>query len=136
MTTNFDIDTVAACDAGAEIELLHPVTNEPTGMFVSVVGRDSTVFQGLIAKAADAERRRVFAAQKRGKVAEPKPYADSQREAVEMLAAATKGWRNVVLDGAELEFSEANAIKFYSKRPAFKTQIDEAIANLENFIKS
>lgn len=136
MQTNYDIDTVAACDAGAEIELLHPATNEPTGMFVSIVGRDSAVFQALIAKAADAERRRQFAAQKRGKVAEPKLYADSVREGIEMLAAATLGFKNIVLDGEPLSFSEANAVRFYTKRPAFKTQVDEAIANLENFIKS
>lgn len=152
MKADFDIDTVAACDAGAEIELLHPTTGQPTGMFITVVGKDSSVFQGLVSKAADAERRRQFAAQKRGKVAEPKLYADTQREGIEMLAASTTAFRTeiadastaggklskavLILDGAELAFSEDNAIKFYTKRPAFKTQIDEAIANLENFIVS
>lgn len=136
MTKNFDIDTVAACDAGAEIELLHPTTSEPTGMFVSVVGRDSVLFSSLVAEAADTERRRQFAAQKRGKTAEPKRYAESMADGIAMLAKATTGFRNVVLNGSPLEFSEANAVKLYTARPAFKTQIDEAIANLENFIKS
>lgn len=132
---NMDVDTVAACNAGAEIEFLHPVTNQPTGMFVTIVGKDSDIWQQLTNDSIDKERRRQFMAQKKGKVAEPRSKSETDREVVEMLAAGTTGFRDVVLDGEPLPFSEENAIKLYTKRPAFKQQVDEAIANLENFIK-
>lgn len=149
---SFDIDTVAACDAGAEIELTDPITNERTGQFVGIVGSHGKTWLRITDKYNDAERRRQFAAQKRNKVAEPRTGEELRREAVEMLAAASTSFRTVeyddmgevvpgserpsiTLDGQELTFSEANAIKLYTKRPVYKQQVDEGVANLENFIK-
>lgn len=151
---NFDIDTVAACEAGAEIELLHPATNAPTGIFIKVIGKDSKAWRKIVNAAADAERFRQHQAEKRGKKADPKPQEQIEADASDMLSQATLGWRyetiegegaerkvinhaNVVpFGGTELPFTQANALKFYNERPSYKAQIDEGIANLENFIKS
>jgi hypothetical protein len=149
--TNMDVDTVAACDDGAEIELLHPVTNQPTGMFVGLVGKDGKIWQGIADRVNDAERRRQYQAQKRGKVAEPRSSAELKAEQIAMLAEASTSFRTVTrnakgeienevptitLDGVALNFSVENAAKLYAARPSFKTQADEGIAELGNFIKS
>jgi len=150
-SNKFDIDTVAACDNGAEIELRHPTTDEPTGIMITVVGRDGKIWQGILARYNNAEKSRQFQAEKRGKKAEPKTYEQNIAEGSEMVAAGITGWRTVErdnmgeiinekasisLDGVDLPYSEANAIKYMSKRPAYKLQVDEGIADLTNFIKS
>lgn len=148
---NFDIDTVAACDAGADLELHHPTTDEPTGIFVGIVGKDGKIWQGILARNNNAERQRQYQAEKRGKKAEPKTYEQNIQEGTEMVASGTTHWYTVTrdakgeiiakrdtinFDGVELTWSEDNAIKYLGARPQFKTQVDEGIADLSNFIKS
>lgn len=35
------LDTQAACEQGAELELLHPATGQPLGVYLTLAGVDS-----------------------------------------------------------------------------------------------
>lgn len=153
MKKAYDIDTVAACEAGAEIEMTHPVTGAGNGVFIKVVGVDSKRWQGILARSNDAERQRHHQAEKRGKKAEPKTQEQITAEGIAMLAEGVLGWRYetiegdgaerkvvnhpgvIPFEGGELAFSEANAVKLFTARPQDKKAVDEGIADLANFIK-
>jgi hypothetical protein len=130
------LDTRAACDKGAEIELTHPITSEPLGVFISVVGKDSTAFREYMRDKINAMLRQEAMAKKRGKDVPPRMMEDSEAETVELLTVCTQGWRNVVLDGVDLPFSVQNAKKLYAEQLWVRKQVDDAIANLENFMKA
>ena len=69
-TSTIDLASIsakAACNKGYELELTHPVSLEPLGVFIRVVGRESDAFQGHVRKRANARLREQFAAQQRGR---------------------------------------------------------------------
>lgn len=129
------LDTIKACNAGAEIELLHPVTKRPLGMFISIVGKDSDAFQAYIADKTDADRAKDFQARRKNQVAEPKYFAEQKAENIQLLVNCTTGFRNVSFNGP-LSFNEANATKLYIGLPWVSEQVDKAIVDYENFIKT
>jgi hypothetical protein len=129
-----ELDTTKACDRGAEMELVHPVTAEPLGIFITILGKDSTVFREHIREAVNDKLRREQIARKRGKDLEPDTVEKSEQESIELLTLCTKGWRNMVMGGHELEFTPANVRKVYSEYPWIRKQVDEGIANLELFM--
>lgn len=129
------LDTVKACNEGAEIELTHPVTKRPLGMFISIVGKDSDAFQEYVAQSSDDDKRRGFEAQRKNKTPQPKYFAQQKADAIALLVACTTGFRNVNFNGP-LDFNEANATKLYTSLPWVREQVDAAIVDYENFIKS
>lgn len=135
----FDIaqlDTVAACDKGAELELLHPSTSEPLGIFIKVLGKDSTMFREHVRDEVNDRIRREQMARKRGKDIEPTSVQAAEAKAIELLVLCTLGWRGMVLSGSELDFNVSNARKVYTDFPWIRKQVDEGIANLELFMPS
>jgi hypothetical protein len=138
-----ELNTAKACEDGAEIELLHPVTKEPLGQFILVVGKHSKTFTDYVARDANEERRK--AAQRRGKE-NIKTFEEVQAEGIELLVACTKGFRcyswlddeggDFLHFGGKFEFSKDNAKKLYREFPWIKEQIDAGIVDLGNFIKS
>ena len=131
-----ELDTTKACDRGAEMELVHPVTGEPLGIYITILGKDSTVFREHIREAVNDRLRREQLARKRGKDLEPETVEKSELEAIELLTLCTKGWRNMVMGGQELEFTPSNVRKVYTDYPWIRKQVDEGIANLELFMGS
>lgn len=130
------LDTIKACNDGAEIELLHPVTKAPLGQFISIVGKDSDAFNAYVEESSDADTRKAFVNQRKGRVPDPKYLAARKAETIQLLVACTTGFRNVMFGGAPLAFNEANATKLYTSLPWVKQQIDDAVIDYENFIKS
>lgn len=128
------LDTTAACDKGAEIELLHPVTQEPLGVFVTVLGKDSTVFKEYLRETINDKLRREAMAKKRGRDPEVPTYESAEDETVKLLTLCTRGWRNMVVAGKELEYNVANAQKLYTDYAWIRKQVDDGITNLENFM--
>ena len=129
-----DLDTTAACDKGAEIELRHPVTNEPLGIFVTVLGKDSSAFKEYMRTAINDKLRKEAMAKKRGKDIDPATYEAAESETIDLLIVCTVGWRNMVMGGKQLEFNVPNARTVYSTYSWIRKQVDEGISNLENFI--
>ena len=127
------IDTIAACNKPHEVEIVHPVTKEKTGAFISIVGKDSDQYRAAIKAIADQSLRRDADLARRGK--NDTPSIDRmERQNINALVAATVGWRNVGLDGAELPFTPENARKVYERILPVREQVQEALNDLENFM--
>jgi hypothetical protein len=130
------LDTAAACDKGAEIELNHPVTGAPLGIFVTVVGKDSDTFKDYIRNSINEKLRKEALAKKRGKDAEITTFEAAEAETIDLLTICTLGWRNMVMNGKELEFNVPNARTVYGKYAWIRKQVDEGISSLENFMQA
>jgi len=140
-TPSFDLaslDTIAACNVPCEIEIQHPVTMEKTGIFISVVGKDSDVYRDRIKALANENLARDAA--RRGK--QERPDIDKmEAKSIDVLVASTVAWRSantpgqVMLDGDALDFSPDNAHKIYNRILPIREQVQEAINDLENFMR-
>lgn len=130
------LDLTAAADKGFELELLHPVTKAPLGVFVGLVGKDSTVFREHVRRTANDRLRKQAMQQRRGKDVDVPTVEKIEAEAIELLAACTTGWRNLEYRGVSLPFSAVNARVIYTDLPWIREQVDEAIGDLENFTQS
>lgn len=128
-----------ACDKGYELELRHPVTNEALGVFISILGSQSETAQEITRRKGNEMLRKRFESQRRGKADDVPTIEQAEKDAIALLAACTTGWRTgdkptVTHGGKALEFSEANA-KFLYAEAWIREQVDEAWADLGNFIK-
>lgn len=147
-----ELDTVAASDKGARIELKHPTTGAPTGVFLIMLGKHSSIFQEIVRERANKRIRENANATRRGKQPEIKTAEMQEAEGIEMLAACTIGWESetrtkvegkedeVVVSptlkfrGEDLPFNVANALRVYRELLWVREQADAAIGDLENFI--
>lgn len=129
------LDTASACDKGSEIELRHPVSNVPMGMYITIVGKDSKEFRDYTHAKINERLRKEAYAQKRGKDVDVRTVESIEAENIELLVACTKGWRGIVKDGVEVPFNVKNAIALYQDYRWIYDQINEAIGDYENFLK-
>lgn len=134
------IDTVAACNKGFEIELKHPVTQEPLGIFWTVLGSDSDVFRDYLREVTNEKIRKEAMAKKRGRDVEVDTVEVSEERAIELLTVCSVNWRStdkptITFKDAELEFNVPNVKKVLTGLPWIRKQIDEGIGDLENFMK-
>jgi hypothetical protein len=107
-------------DAGSEIEVLDD-QGAKTGLFITVVGVDSTVFRAQAKK-----QQRAYIESLRSK----KDF-DDEAFATESLVAATIGWR-----GTDEKFTKKLCKELYTKAPYIKDQIDLFIADRANFTRA
>ena len=134
------IDTVAACNGGFEVELKHPVTQAPLGIFWKVVGSESDAFKEHIKENINARIRQEASAKKRGKELPVRTIEEIESDGIDLLLVCSLGWRStdsatIPFEGQQLEFNIPNARKVLTRLPWVKAQIDEAIGDLENFMK-
>lgn len=130
--SGFDLDGIE--DVGsADYEVLHPVTGQGTGAFITLAGPEhpdrKKMTMGLIRRArADAMRTKA-------KAADIEEEIDESRE---MLAKVTLGWRGMRKAGAPMAFSQAAAKELYAdpKSQWLVKQLMQAMNNAELFIKA
>ena len=131
------LDTTSACDKGAEIELRHPVSNVPLGMFITLIGKDSKEFRDFTRDRTNTRLRKDAMAQKRGKDPEIRTVEGIEAENIELLVTCTKGWRGFIDDdGNEIPFNVQNAIFMYKNFPDIYDSVNSAIGDLDNFMKA
>jgi hypothetical protein len=128
------LDTAAACDKGFELELKHPITKYPLGSFISVVGKDSKTFDDFVRRQSNENLRKNFQRQRRGKDAEAPTVEQIEADAIALLVACTTCFRNVTYKGQALVFSEEAAKQLYTEQKWIRSQVDEAIGDIENFM--
>lgn len=145
MTDLSSFDSTAACEQGAEIELLHLVSRAPTGIFISVVGSDSVAFKNRSRAAANAQRRHEEALRSRGKKSTPRSVEEIEQENIALVAACVTGWKTVVggkskpvlvLNGKDIPFSPENVIDILTRFPKIFEQVSDGVTDLENFLPS
>ena len=146
-----DLDTTAASDKGAEIELVHPTSQKGLGIFFNILGKDSQVFRDQVKDDANAAIRKEALARQRGKKIDPPTAEEAEEKAINLLTLCTLGWRSetkndkgevvdnqptITIAGEKLSFNANNCKRVYSQFVWIRRQVDEAIGDLENFIKS
>ena len=129
------LDSVAACNKPIEVEIKN-IHGQPTGFFISVLGKDSDTYRQIVRGIADENLKQ----QARGKGGDASLDKLEQRN-IEALVAVTTGWRlgesNVVpLGDEELEFNPANVRKVYERLLPVREQVAEAVNDLENFMRA
>lgn len=152
------LKTQEACDVPFKFEFKHPVTQKGLGMGVMLVGKDSRAFMAFVEEQADADSARALQFRRRNKTPEEKPFAQKQQDSIDLLIACTTGfWCDPVYEksdsenspqtvvreggnflyvsGEKLLFSEKNCNVLYRQPEAFR-QVNDAIVDLENFIKA
>jgi hypothetical protein len=126
-------DTAKAAEQGADLQLRHPTTDAPLpDAFISLVGADSDKFQAQRRK--QTNRRLENAARRSGVV--KLSDEEVQHDQIELLVAATIGWRGLELDGEKLAFSADNARMLYTRLPWVREQVDQFIGDRANFLKA
>lgn len=122
-----DLDTIKSVD-NAEVPILHPVTGEKTGAFVTLASPDHP-----------ARKQAIAAASRRLREAGDKQDADLLDELTEAsIAASVLGWRGIRMEGVDMEHSPQAALDLL-KRPEMKwlrDQIGEQLARKANFIET
>lgn len=130
------LDTISACNTPTEIEIRHPATGAPTGVFFSILGRDSDVYRTRVRSLADEALRK----QATGK-SQPETLDSLDKRNIDALVSVTTGWRTgddptVTVKGEKLGFSAENARKVYETLLPVRDQVAEAINDLGNFLKA
>ncbi len=110
----------------ADLSVLHPVTKEPTGIVLKVVGRDSSQF-----KQKARELLRASLAKKKEET-----ILDRENENQELVASAIVGW-NDEADEAFGSYTPARALEIVKMDElAFMLeQVEEFIAERSNFFR-
>ena len=137
-------DTILASDKGAEVELVHLKSGEPTGIFFKVLGSDSTEWREHVNERANKRLAAQFKAQRGGAKGQDIPtIEDATSDAILLLTRCTIGWRTVtadgekpvlILNGEELPFNAVNCAKIYTDLPAVREQVDTFIGDMANFL--
>lgn len=97
---DFDtLDTIAAQSTPHEMELVHPTTKKPLGVFLNLVGPESPEFKARVAKEANRERRRAFEAKRKGAPVDPTTLEEDEAFGISLVADLVKGWRTVIDEG-------------------------------------
>lgn len=130
------LDTTVACEKTIDYELKHPTTQEPLGVFIKIIGKDSNEFRDAAKRMLNLQLREQALSRK------PKPRtADAiEAEGIEIDVKCTKGWyctesqNSIEYKGEMLPFSEANARRLYTEQLWIRIQVDDAIGDLTLFI--
>jgi hypothetical protein len=126
------VDLVKNANDGAPHRLHHPINGKPLKTVIFLLGRDSDKFKAIQAAQSQA---RLKKAQRSGGRSGLDP-ADMERDGIELLAACTLGWDDLVLNGRVVPFSVENAEAVYAAHPWIKEQVDVAIGDRAVFTKA
>lgn len=125
-----DISALATAEshgAGAECNILDPVTREPTDVFISIMGADSREWR--------AQKKKQTNKMLQARSEEKAQSIDFDAMDVAALVAVTIGWRGIVSDGEEYPFTKANAKHLYENAPNVVSQLLTFVADGANFTK-
>jgi len=136
MSKTFDLsifDTATQAEKGFELEVLN-VKGEASGLFITVLGFDSSTYQKLADRLARERARKAWKAKKGIDGAE---FYDENKEAeLDAVAACTIAWR--VKSGEPMPFDVTDKEKvkdFYLRCRDVYDQVKAAIGDRANFIK-
>lgn len=113
----------------ADIEIQHPVTGEALGVTITVLSPDSDEYRRTSLQLQNDNIR--FVRKNRGKTTAER----LQQEAMDVLVAATIGWKGLQENGQDLPFTKENVRRVYAEFPFIKEQVDEFTADRRNFIR-
>ena len=115
-----DLYSAANHEKGAEVEILHPDTDEPTGFFVTVMGRDSKIYRQKRLK-----RDRASATEK-----------PSNKDDFSIVIDSCVAWRGFQDKGKDIPFDLKVLETLLDESPAIAMQLALFSAKRENFTKN
>lgn len=150
----FDLaDLNTGTEATYALELLHPVTKEPTGLFIEHMSINAPAVQQVARKQSNQVLLKDFQEKRGAKDATPITVEEAERRGVTLLVTASTNWYTIDRDKAgnldpstkkdgfpfgktRLLFSTDEATKLYSD-PGYawaRDQLDKSIGDVGNFI--
>lgn len=137
------LDIVGASNNGFDIDILHPLTGEQTGIKIRVVGAMSTNYKDDMAllfaeleEFTDANKVDDKASKKEQVKAKLLIEKFDDQLTAKFLAKYTKGWQGIEENGKPLQFTEAEAERVYLNYPIIKGQVQKGMMTVANFIKA
>lgn len=124
--STFDTEEIA--NQGVELELLHPVTDEPfdPSIKLTVLGIDSKEYK----KASHAAQNRRLKRRRSGNL----KIEDFEEETLNCFARCIVSWENVEWDGKPLECNYQNAKMLLEKFSWFREQVAAFMQDITNFL--
>lgn len=135
MSEPFDLSAfdglVAAQETGIDVEIRGPDGKKlgKDGFTIRMAGPDSSRF-----KAAEEELRQEMIDSKDVLSESEIPRAELEEKKLRILAKCTISWSPVLLDGAPIECTEANAAKLYARHPFIRDQVIGAAGGRRSFM--
>ena len=130
------IDVVKAANEGAPIPIMHPITGDPLGLNIFILGSDSDEFRKVT---TEQNRRRLKAMTKGGVFkADAVPQSVIDNDGLTALAAVTKGWEPpIIIEKGETpsSYNKDNCIRLFKRHPYIKEQVDAGVADRAVFSK-
>lgn len=130
------LDTTAASEEGAVLEIRHPTTGEillddaGNPVWIRLAGMDSERFQRM--QRANLNRRLKMGG-RRGSANVTAEELDAER--IENLVACTIDWSGIVLEGEALGCSAVSARRLYKAIPWLREQAEDFQSDRANFLK-
>ncbi|RKI09711.1 hypothetical protein D7Y15_23330 [Corallococcus sp. AB030] len=129
--SGFDLSSLIRHDT-LTVDILHPVTGQPTGMQVEVASADSpryreatrAIIEKATASAPRASRR-----------ARPETPRDMEADALELLVACTVSWTGVLEGVAQVPLTPDSARRLFTVHPWLRRQVDEAVQDRASFFE-
>ena len=138
-----DLDISKAGDRPFEFEINHPQTEKGLGVFVSVVGAESNTFQSYMREEANKVREDAWRKRNSKKADEMMTVEREEDFILAAIAHCMTGWRTeiegksepiIFIAGERMEFNQANAVRWLKQFRWVRQQVNDATADLSNFI--
>ncbi len=126
-----NLDTVKGANEGFSVSIYHPGTNDDLGIKITVLGKDADEFIKLSRAQLKKRRDKLVKSGFRSDI----PIEEIEQDDTRLLAAMTKAWEGVIIDGKPVECNTENAIMVYERWPWIREQVNVAIGDRANFIK-
>jgi hypothetical protein len=134
-----ELNTKETAEQGVDVEILHPKTNTPIGVTITVLGTDSATFRAISRR--QQNRRTENMRHRRGNATIA--AEELEAEALDILTACTKSWRTGDRDEIEVKTGEwlkctpENVKRLYGDDGFswLREQIDREIGDRTNFLK-
>lgn len=125
---DFDnLATLAAHEAGAEVNILSPVNGSPTDVFIKIKGPDSKEWR----REKKRQTSKIIQAKSEDKMDE----LDYESMDIEALVSITIDWKNITKGGKPFKCTKVNAKALYSQSPSIVNQLLTFLSDGENFTK-
>lgn len=120
-----NLNVAEKSEEGTWIEIEHPVSSEPLGMHVKILGTESKAYQKALRKNQDKRLKKGMRKVK---------SEELENESIELLVQCVVDWQDFVFEGEELECKPENIRWVFKNYKWVKDQVDEQIGDYSNFL--
>lgn len=137
------INIIKTATEGIDVEIVNPANGEKTDLKIKVTGAMSTAYKDdmvlLLAEIEDyKEQNKVDEKATRKQKAENEIKLNKFDDEItaNFLAKYTIGWSGMEENGKPIEFSIKQAERIYLEYPIIRSQVQRAMMDISNFIKT